>query len=104
MHPVARLEIIASSAELGKILASLDQSGVPGYTVIRNVVGKGLQGNVTDDLVMSMLDNVYVIAFFPPELTKAVVEKVRPILNKFGGVCYLSDASEIRSTRCVASI
>jgi len=104
MHPVTRMEIIASSAELVKILASLDHAGVPSYTVVRNVVGKSQQGQVTDDLVMSMLDNVYVIAFFPPELTKAVVEKVRPILNKFGGVCYLSEATEIRSTRCVASM
>jgi len=104
MHPVTRMEIIASSAELVKILASLDQTGVPSYTVIRNVVGKSLQGNVTDDLVMSMLDNVYVIAFFPPDLTKPVVEGVRPILNKLGGVCYLSEATEIRSTRCVASL
>lgn len=103
MTPVTRMEIIASSAELAKILASLDQVGVPSYTVIRNVVGKGQQGQVTDDLVMSMLDNVYVIAFFPPDLTQRVTEVVRPILNKFGGICYLSDATEIRSTLRVAS-
>ncbi|HEY9630863.1 MAG TPA: hypothetical protein V6C84_26505 [Coleofasciculaceae cyanobacterium] len=104
MHPVTRMEIIASSAELEKIVAGLDQSGVPGYTIIRNVVGKSPHGKVTDDLVMSMLDNVHVIAFFPPELAKTAVETIRPILNKFGGVCYLSDATEIRSLRCVASL
>lgn len=103
MHPVKRIEIIANSVELGKILDGLKQGGVPGYIVIRNVAGQGIRGN-SEDLDMTMLDNVYVIAFCPPETLKPAVEIIRPILNKFGGTCYISDATEIRSLRCVASI
>ncbi|MDZ8028084.1 MAG: P-II family nitrogen regulator [Nostoc sp. SerVER01] len=103
MHVVKKIEIIANSFELGKILDSLDKSGVHGHAVIRNVAGKGLRGSA-EDLDMTMLDNVYIIAFCMPEEIKRVVENIRPLLNKFGGTCYVSDVMEIRSMKCVASL
>jgi nitrogen regulatory protein PII len=104
MHPVKRIEIISDSVELGKILDSLDKAGVTTYTVIRNVAGKGVRGTVFDDSAVTMLDNAYVIAFCPPDLAKPALEKIRPILNKFGGCCWISDVIEIRSVKCVASM
>ena len=103
MHLVKRIEIIANSFELDKILESLGESGVHGHAVIRNVAGKGLREGI-EDLDMTMLDNVYIIAFCMPEELKGVVENVRPLLNKFGGTCYISDVMEIRSVKCVASL
>ncbi|MCS6813722.1 MAG: P-II family nitrogen regulator [Cyanobacteria bacterium] len=104
MHPVKKIEIIANSFELGKILEGLHQSGVHGHAVIHNVSGRGLRGADTEDLDMTMLDNVYIIAFCMPDQIKPVVEHIKPILNKFGGTCYVSDVMEIRSLRCVASL
>jgi nitrogen regulatory protein PII len=104
MHLVKRIEIIANSFELSKILEGLDQSGVSGYAIIRNVSGRTLRTDATEDLDMTMLDNVYIIAFCPPDALKSVLERIRPILNKFGGNCYITDAMEVRSLRCVASI
>lgn len=103
MHVVKKIEIIANSFELAKILDNLDKSGVHNHAVIRNVAGKGLQGT-TEDLDMTMLDNVYILAFCMPEELKRVVENLKPLLNKFGGTCYVSDVMEIRSVRCVASM
>ena len=102
MHTVKRIEIIANSFELGKILDGLKQAGVVGHIVIRNVAGQGFRGS--EDLDRTMLDNVYLIAFCPPEKIKTTVEIIRPLLNKFGGACYITDAMEIRSVRCVASM
>lgn len=101
MQSVKRIEIIANYVELAKILQGLERAGVPGHTVIRDVAGKGTRGTITDDLAMTMLDNVYVIAFFPPEKINSVLEVMRPILNKFGGTCFISDAMELRTTKCV---
>ncbi|MBW4641755.1 MAG: P-II family nitrogen regulator [Goleter apudmare HA4340-LM2] len=103
MHLVKKIEVIANAFELGKILDGLDKSGVHNHIVIRNVAGKGLSGT-TEDLDMTMLDNVYIIAFCMPEQIKSVVEHIRPLLNKFGGTCYVSDVMEIRSVKCVASL
>jgi nitrogen regulatory protein PII len=103
MHAVKRIEIIANSVELAKIIEGLDKAGVHGHAVLHNVVGKALrEGN--EDLDMTMLDNVYIIAFCMPELIKPVIENIRPLLNKFGGTCYVSDVMEIRSVKCVASL
>ncbi len=104
MHPVKRIEILSDSVELAKILAGLEQVGVSSYTVIRNVVGRGVQGTVFDDSAVTMLDNAFVIAFCFPDQVKPVIEIIRPILNKFGGSCWISDATEIRSVRCVSSM
>lgn len=101
MHEVKKIEIIANSFELGKMLTALDKAGVHGHAVIRNVEGKGLRGN-TEDLDHTMLDNVYIIAFCAPELLTQVVDNIRPLLNKFGGTCYVTDAQEIRSVRCLS--
>ncbi|MBD1866511.1 P-II family nitrogen regulator [Oculatella sp. FACHB-28] len=103
MHLVKKIEIIANSFELGKILDSLNKSGIHGHAVIRNVAGTGLRDG-TEDLDMTMLDNVYILAFCMPEQIKTVVENVRPLLNKFGGTCYVSDVMEIRSVKCIASL
>ena len=102
MHSVKRIEIIANSFELGKILDKLDKSGVHGHAVIRNVAGKGLREG-DEDLDMTMLDNVYIIAFCLPDRIDSVVENVRPLLNKFGGTCYVSDVMQVNSVKCAAS-
>lgn len=105
MHVVKKIEIIANSRELAKILEGLEKSGVHGHAIIRNVAGKGLRGDgANEDLDMTMLDNVYILAFCAPDLIKPVVETIRPILNKFGGTCYVSDVMEVRSMRCVGSL
>lgn len=101
MHPVKKIEIIANSFELVKMLDALDKSGVHGHAVIRNVAGKGLRGT-TEDLDHTMLDNVYIIAFCAPDLLNQVVDNIRPLLNKFGGTCYVTDTQEIRSVRCIS--
>ncbi len=104
MHPVKRIEIISDSVELGKIVEALEKTGVTSYTIIHNVASKGIKGTAFDDSAVTMLDNVYVIAFCPPDKAKPVVEAIRPVLNKFGGSCWISEVMEIRSVKCIASM
>ncbi|MBW4468239.1 MAG: P-II family nitrogen regulator [Pegethrix bostrychoides GSE-TBD4-15B] len=103
MHIVKKIEIIANALELAKILESFENTGIYSHVVIRNVAGKGLQG-FSEDLDMTMLDNVYILAFCMPDDIKPAVESIRAVLNKFGGSCYISEVMEIRSVRCVASL
>ena len=102
MHLVKKIEIIANSFELGKILDKLDKSGVKGHAVIRNVASTGLREG-SEDLDMTMLDNVYILAFCTPDRIDTLVENMRPLLNKFGGTCYVSDVMEVNSTKSLSS-
>lgn len=104
MNMVKKIEIIANSVEIPKILDSLEHSGVHGHAVIRNISAKGLRGETNEDLDMMMDDNAYIMAFCMPDQIKSVAENIRPVLNKFGGTCYISDVMEIRSVKCVASL
>ncbi|MFE4108002.1 P-II family nitrogen regulator [Almyronema epifaneia] len=106
MHPVKRIEIIASSMEQRKIVDCLEKCQVNGYSVIRDVTGRSDRGVVSDDfdLAGSTLSNIYIISFCGADQAKAVVAQLRPILNQYGGTCYLSDAMEIRSMNCVSTI
>lgn len=106
MHLVKRIEVIASSKELHKILDQFDEVGIHNYSVIRDVVGRSRWGEVWDDsdFASTTLSNVYILAFCMEDQVKLLLEHVRPVLNKFGGVCYVSDAMEVKSMRCVASL
>jgi len=101
MRPVKRIEIFANYVELGKILESLEKAGVLGHSVVKNVAGKGTRDKITNDLAMTMLDNVYIIAFFSPDKLPLVESNVRQTLSRFGGACFISDAVEVETTRCV---
>lgn len=100
MNAVKRIEIISDSVELPKLLRSLKQSQIDRYTVIRNVESSGVSG--ADGHDVTLIDMAYIIAFCSPEQVKDAIEKIRPILNRFGGSCYVSDAMEVRSLNCTA--
>lgn len=103
MHDVKRIEIIANSFELAKLLAALDQSGVHNYVVNRNVSGKQLHAG-KEDLDTMLGDNVYIVAFCAPDLLRSVIESIRPLLNRFGGGCHITDAIEVRSIKCIEEL
>jgi hypothetical protein len=102
MHPVSRLEIMVDSIELNMITNVLKGTPSITYTVIRNVTSHGVRGEETEGGIS--LENDYIIAFCPPDRLKALLETIRPILNKFGGACFISEATEIKSMRCIAAI
>jgi nitrogen regulatory protein PII len=92
---VKKIEIITNSLELQKVLKILDNAGVSGYTIIEDVIGKGHRGRVIDDLEGHALTNGYIMTICNEEQEHQVVEAIRPILKKFGGVCVVSDAKSI---------
>lgn len=91
----AAVEMITNTLELEQVLRILDKIGVSGYTVIRDVTGKGNRGTVFDDLETEALTNGYVMSICTEDQEQKVVEAVTPMLKKYGGVCIVSDAKWI---------
>jgi hypothetical protein len=102
MHTVSRLEIMADSVELNLITNILKRTPQLTYTVIRNVTSHGVRGEETEGGIS--LENDYIIAFCPTDRLKPMLEEIRRVLNKFGGVCFVSEALEVKSMRCIAAI
>jgi len=95
VQAVKKVEIITNSLELQKVLQILDHAGVSGYTIIEDVTGKGHRGRAIDDLEGHALTNGYILTICSEEQEHEVVESIRPILKKYGGVCIVSDAKSI---------
>ena len=95
MEQVKKVEIITNTLEIEKVLGILDKVGVSGYTVIRDVTGKGDRGKIIDDLETEALTNGYVMSVCTQEQQYKLVDAIRPLLKKYGGVCLVSEAQWI---------
>ena len=92
MQPVKRIEIIMDFPELAKIVKILNSLGISGYTVIRDVTGSGDRGLRQGDELTDVFKNSYVMTACPEEKMQEIVEAIRPLLKRFGGICLVSDA------------
>lgn len=92
MIKVKKIEIVADAVGLPEILRLLDAKGASGYTVIKDATGKGERGLRSGDEVSDVFKNAYVLTACPPEQVSEIVEAVRPILKRLGGICLVSDA------------
>lgn len=103
MELLAKIEIIGNSLELEKFLEGLNNGVVTSFTVIRNVMSRGVRGAAANDLEMSVYSNIYVVAFCLKEQLNKVAEIITPILKRFGGVCYVSDVQLMFGGVCYVS-
>lgn len=96
MTTVRKVEIVTASLEIEHVLEVLDNEGVSGYTVIRDVVGRGSRGARPGDELTGALTNSYVMTACSAEEAERVVAAVRPILKRFGGVALVTDCQWVR--------
>jgi nitrogen regulatory protein PII len=92
MKRVKRLEIVVDTLAVPKVLGALEASGLSGWTVVRDVTGKGERGLRGGDELTGVAGNGYVLTACEPGELARIAEVVRPILRTFGGVCLVSDA------------
>ena len=92
MQIVKRIEIITGPHQFPQVLAALEASGMTGYAVVRNVLGKGDKKVASFDVITGEIENIMVITTIDEENLRDLVETLRPILKRFGGSCLVSDA------------
>jgi nitrogen regulatory protein PII len=91
-----RVDLIFSERELEAVLQAIDRAGCSGYTVIKQVTGKGPRGTVSESLAFSGVGaNAHVVVFCRPDLLAPLRDGVRPLLNRYGGVGFVSDAEPL---------
>ena len=95
MQQVKRLEIIIDTPEVPALLAVLREQGVSGYTVFGSVTGAGGRGERRNDEPGGGSGNTCILTAIPPEKVAALVQVLRPILKRRGGICLVSDASSV---------
>ena len=91
-----RLDLIFGERELDAMLESLEKAQVPGYTVMKHVTGRGPERVVSEDMEFTGLGaNAHVIIFCEEALLQKIKKNVEPLLNYYGGVAYLSEATPL---------
>ena len=88
-----RLDLIISERELERVLPLIDAAHAPGYTVMRHVTGRGPHGMVSESMEFSGFGaNAHVIVFCEPAVLEALRLGLKPILDYYGGVGFVSAA------------
>jgi len=91
-----RLDLIFSERELQAILNTLENANVPGYTVMKHATGRGPERIVTEDMEFTGLGaNAHVIVFCEQEIIDKMRDEIRSVLNYYGGVAYISEATPL---------
>ena len=94
MRPCKRLEIVIERSQASLVEQLLKEAGASGYTVIQNAGGGGDRGYRRADDVTDADENcVFVVAVERDAIVEEIIEGVRPMLQRFGGVCLVSDAN-----------
>ena len=92
MIPVKRLEIVIDAPHAERVTRILAARGFDGWTVLRNASGFGDRGQRQDDGISSVSSNQVIVTTCPPERLDEVIEELRSLLARVGGVCLVSDA------------
>ncbi len=91
-NDIKKIEIVTDGVMLNRLVTAIDKTGVSGYTVLKDVAGKGLKGNNEGHGIAGGYKNCYIMVCCNLDEAIAVTEAVKPIISKFGGICIVSDA------------
>ena len=97
MKPCKRIEIVIETPLVPSLVALLKELDVPGYTLIPDIRGSGDRGiRRADELSGESSNSVVLIACDDPAIVESLLESVRPLIARSGGICLLSDAHWLR--------
>jgi nitrogen regulatory protein PII len=93
LKPCKRIEIVIERSQQRGVASALDAIPVSGYTILFNAGGTGDRGPRRADDVTDTDENcVFIIATEDDAVVDAIVQKLQPVLKRYGGICLVSDA------------
>jgi nitrogen regulatory protein PII len=97
MKACKRIEIVIEEPLARRMSELLSDLGAPGYTIIHEASGRGDRGHRRADEPTGTSTNcVFIIACETEEAVTRIIEGVRPLLSRSGGICLVSDAMWLR--------
>jgi nitrogen regulatory protein PII len=96
MIKMKKVEIIIEALEIENITSILESIGVSGYTIINDISGRGGRGNRLADELTDVFKNKYIFTICEESKVSEIIESVRPILKKVGGICLVSDVHWVK--------
>ena len=92
MKAVRRLEIVVDAPYCNEVTELLARHGLEGWTVLRGASGRGERGHRYGDEITGVSNNNVIITTCPPDDLTEIIEELRGVLERYGGMCLVSDA------------
>jgi len=94
-EPRKKVEIIIEAVKLDTLIYQLEEIGVPGFTVVGNISGKGANGVLDHNCKAKVFENTYLFTICTESQAQQVLEYVEEILQYFSGACFVSDVATL---------
>lgn len=92
MQAIKRVEVVTEFLEMPEIIEKVEELGISGYTLIKDVIGKGGRGFQQADELTDVFKNSLLLVACTDAQAEQLVTAIRPMLKKRGGICLVSDA------------
>ena len=92
MKQMKKVEVIIESIYVNRLIELFKESGVTGYTIIRDIEGYGAHGLKTADEANDLLSNHYIFTVCEEDKFANMIEKIRAFIDRYGGKCIVSDS------------
>ena len=97
LYPVRKVEIIVQGDRLKTLETVLDELGVTGYTIVRDVAGKGHHGVHGGRLIFNERDSyAMLVTVLSSDKFEALAQRIKPLLEDSSGVLFVSEVSVLR--------
>ena len=96
MIPVKRLEIVIDAPHGESVTRLLARHGLSGWTLMRGASGAGDRGAREADEISGVSSNHVIVTTCPPDRLAPLLEDLRALLERHGGMCLVSDAHWLR--------
>ncbi len=90
-----KLEIIIESFELNKVIREIDECNISGYSVISDITGRGRHGNKVSAILVDVIRYEMIIIVEEESKIEAVIKRVKPMIERYSGIMFLTDAEVI---------
>ena len=97
LYPMRKIEIIIQGDRLKTLETLLNELGVTGYTIVRDVSGKGHHGVHGGRLIFNERDSyAMLVTVTSPDKFEALAQCIQPLLEDSSGVLFMSDVNVLR--------
>lgn len=96
MEAIKRIEIVIDAAHTPELIKAVKAAGATGYTLFRDVQGSGDRGDRLGDGLGNVYRNCYLLIAADESLVEPIVTAARPLMEKHGGMCLVSDANWLK--------
>ena len=96
MKEIKRIEIVIGAAHTPELVRTIKSAGATGYTLIRDVQGSGDRGDRAGDELSNVYRNCYLIVAAESDVAEKLLDASRPMLQRYGGMCLVSDAQWLK--------